>query len=167
MTDYYIFRHGDTIETDNPLIRFLGHRSDSRYIDIQPKATHALERIGNYLKAITMDVNFTSPYPRCINSALIVSKITNTVFKLDDRLTEIEKNGETISELETRVKSFLDEIDKKNYFSVVICTHGAVIAAIKHLVTSNNFFFFNIWDYPQPGHLIIIKEGKISQINFN
>lgn len=167
MTDYYIFRHGDTIETDSPLIRFFGHKSDSRYIDIEPRATNALERIGKYLKNIPTDINFTSPYPRCVNSALIVSKITNSVFKLDDRLTEIEKNGEKISDFEKRVRSFVEEVDAKKYSSVAICTHGAVIGALKHLVTKNSFNFFNTWDYPQPGNLIIIKEGHITRIDFN
>ena len=101
MTTFYIFRHGDTIETDNPIIRFFGHKNnDSHDIDILPKATYALLKIGEYLKDIPTNANFTSPYPRCIHSSEIVTRTSGKNFTPDNRLREIEKNGETLKQLD-------------------------------------------------------------------
>lgn len=168
MTAFYIFRHGDTIETDNPLVGFFGHKeSDSRSINILPKATPALARIGEYLKNIPTDANFSSPYPRCLDSAKIVESVSAKKFVADERIRELEKNGENFNEFTSRIKDFLKEIAEKKYSFVLICTHGAVIAAIKHFETGRRFFPFQVFDYPRPGNLVIIKEEKVSQINFN
>jgi broad specificity phosphatase PhoE len=84
----------------------------------------------------------------------------------NEKIREME-NGESFSSLFRRVRGFLDEIDEKKYSAVSVCTHGAVIAAIKHLKTSGRFFFFQIIDYPKPGILTIIKNGEANTINFN
>lgn len=168
MTDFYIFRHGDTVETGNPFLRFIGHRdSDTRNIQMLPDAIPALEKIGKFLKANKTDADFCSPYVRCVESAKIVGGITGKKYENDARLRELEKNGEKTFEFEKRVRSFLDEINTKNYSAVSICTHGAVIGALKDLVSSNNFNFFDTWNFPSPGNLVIIKNKKVSQINFN
>lgn len=166
MTDYYIFRHGDTRDSGSLLTRIIGHMRDSHGLPILPKGIPALERIGGYLKNIPTDANFCSPYLRCMDSAKIVGTLAHKVYRPDERLKEMER-VESFSSLLSRVKSFLSEIDKKNYSAVSICTHGAVIAALKHLKTRGRFFFFQIVDYPRPGNLIIIKNGKIEDIDFN
>jgi len=61
----------------------------------------------------------------------------------------------------------LDEIDKKNYSAVSICTHGAVMAAMKYLRLNGRFNLLQSLDYPTPGNLIVIKDGEIKTINFN
>jgi broad specificity phosphatase PhoE len=167
VTDYYIFRHGDTIETGNILVRFFGHSGDSHPLPILPKGIPALEKIGQYLKNIPTDANFCSPYLRCMDSAKIVGKISGKDYKADERIRELEKNGEKFSHFTGRIKNFIGEIEKKNYSAVSICTHGAGISAIKHLVTSGKFSFFQIWDFPPPGNLTIIKNGSVEKINFN
>jgi broad specificity phosphatase PhoE len=166
--EFYIFRHGDTVETDKFWLRFFGHKNkDSHNVDIVPKAVPALQKIGEYLKNIPIDASFSSPYPRCIHSSEIVTTTSGNIFKTDDKLREFEKNGETPKQLGLRIRNFLKEVETKKYSTIAICTHGAVIGALKHIITTDKFFFFNIWDYPQPGNLIIIKDKKISQINFN
>jgi broad specificity phosphatase PhoE len=166
MTDYYVFRHGDTRDSGNLLTRIIGHMSDSHGLPILPKGIPALEKIGGYLKNIPTDANFCSPYLRCTDSAKIAGTIAKKIFVPDERLKEME-HGESFSSLLTRVKDFLNEIDKKNYSAVSVCTHGAVIAAIKHLKTNGKFFFFQVIDYPRPGNLIIIKNGKVEDLDFN
>lgn len=168
MTAYYIFRHGDTIDSSNIYARIFGHKfADSTSIDILPQAIPSLNKIGAFLKKIKTDANFTSPYPRCVNSANIVGKISNKTFNADTRLAEFEKKGEQFLELQNRVVSFINYVESKKYSSIAVCTHGAVIGALKHLLTRNTFSFFNVWDYPQPGNLIIIKGKQIEVINFN
>lgn len=171
MTDYYVFRHGDTSESVKTLYRLLiylfGKKRDTRDLDILPSGVAALEKIGAYLKNIHTDINFTSPYLRCVKSAEIVGKIANKKFVLNENLRELESKGEKFSSFHKRVSAFLKEVEGKKYSAVTICTHGAVIAAIKHLKIDGRFYFFQVVDYPNPGNLTIIKEGKLDQINFN
>lgn len=166
MTDFFIFRHGDTKNSGNLMARIIGHMSDSHALPILPKGFPALERIGNFLKNVPTDANFCSPYLRCSDSAKIVGTIAKKKYITDERIREME-NGEGFSSLFRRVKDFLDEMDQKNYSAVSICTHGAVIAAIKHLETNGKFFFFQVIDYPRPGNLVIIKDRKVENIDFN
>lgn len=167
MTDFYIFRHGDTEESGNIIRKIFGHIGDSHNLPILAKGIPALERIGNYLKNIPTDANFCSPYLRCTDSAKIIGTVAKKKYVSDERLRELEKNGEKFSEFYKRVSDFLKEIDKKNYSAVSICTHGAVIAAIKHLKTSGKFYFFQILDFPKPGNLLVIKNGKVEDLDFN
>jgi broad specificity phosphatase PhoE len=167
MTDFYIFRHGDTKDSGSLLAKIFGHRGDSRIFPILSEGMPALEKIGRFLKNISTDANFYSPYLRCIDSANIVGVIANKKYKSDERIQELEKNGEKFIDFKKRVSDFLIEIDKKNYSAVSICTHGAVIAAIKHLKTRGKFFFFQVWDFPAPGNMTIIKNDKVSLVNFN
>ena len=167
MTDFYIFRHGDTIDSGSLLTKIFGHKRDSHALPILPKGVPALEKIGEFLKSIPTDADFCSPYLRCMDSAKIVGDIAGKIYQSDERIQELEGNGEGFPSFKKRVVDFFNEIDKKNYSTVSICTHGAVIAAIKHLKTSGKFFFFQVLDFPNPGNLIIIKNRKTSTINFN
>jgi broad specificity phosphatase PhoE len=167
MTDFYIFRHGDTIETGKWWFKFIGRKYDSRNIRILPKAKYGLEGIGKFLKNIKTDANFTSPYIRCIESSDIVGRISHKKYQPDDRIRELERNGESLRSFNERVRSFFDEIRSNNYSAVSICTHGAVIGTLKHLAKRDKFCFFHVLDYPNPGNLIIIKDGMIKTLDFN
>lgn len=171
MTDYYIFRHGDTIESQRPkfslISHFLSPKRDTSQLDILPESIPILEKIGKYLKDIKTDANFCSPYLRCINSANIAGKVANKKYSTDERLKELESIAEPFPHFSGRIKDFLEEMNAKNYKAVSICTHGAVIAAIKHLEVNRNFNFIQVWDYPSPGILTTIIDRKITQINFN
>jgi len=170
MTDFYIFRHGDTMETKSSgifakFIRQKGGGSPS--LPILPKGVPALEKIGKFLKDIPIDAGFTSPYLRCAESAKIVEAVSNKKYVLDERIRELQGGRKNFSDFRERIIEFLDEIGEKNYSAVSICTHGAVVAAIKHLKTDGKFFFFQVWDFPAPGKLIIIKNKKVNTIDFN
>jgi len=167
MTDLYIFRHGDTIESGSLLAKIFGYHGNTHTMPILAKGVPALEKIGNYLKNVPTDANYCSPYLRCIDSAKIVGTVAGKIYKADERLREFKEDGEKFSHFRKRVENFLSETDKKNYSAVSICTHGAVIAAIKHLQNGGNFFFFQVLDFPKPGDLIIIKDKKIKTIDFN
>lgn len=170
MTTFYIFRHGNTKNTEgvSSLIRHLtpdgGGPMD---LPILPKSKYALEKIGKYLKGIPTEANFTSPYLRCKDSSKIVSEMSGKVFKEEERIRELTRNIKGFVGFKGRVKDFLKEVEDKNYSAVTICTHGAVIAAIKHLVTTGKFYYFQGIDFPAPGNLMIIKGKKVEILNFN
>ena len=51
---------------------------------------------------------------------------------------------------------------------VLIITHGAVIAALTHLLAREVFNISEITDYPKPGVMTVIERGKVAQlIDFN
>lgn len=167
MTEFYIFRHGDTKDSGSLLAKIFGHRGDSHIFPILSEGMPALEKIGRFLKNISTDADFCSPYLRCVDSAGIVGSVANKKYRPDERIRELEKNGEKFTGFKKRVSDFINEIEKRNYSAVSICTHGAVIAAIKHLKTNGKFFFFQVLDFPTPGNLVIIKNGKVKDIDFN
>ena len=167
MTDFYIFRHGDTKDSGSLLAKIIGHQGDTHMLPILPKGKPALERIGNFLKNIPTDADFCSPYLRCKESVKIVGSIAKKKYEIDERIRELENNGESFTSFKKRIGDFLNEIDKKNYSAVSICTHGAVIAAIKHFETCGKFYIFQVLDFPNPGNLIIVKNREINTINFN
>ncbi len=160
MTKYYIFRHGQTKYS-----KFhLSYPKNNQSIEILPEAVPALEKLAEYLKNIKSDYNVSSEYLRCRQSTAIVTKISGLKFERDPRLNE--KSSESFDNFRKRVKEFLEETESKNYKTVVICTHGAVIAAIKNLLLKNSFKRREIVFYPRPGVLLIIEGKKIEQINF-
>jgi broad specificity phosphatase PhoE len=167
MTDLYIFRHGDTKISGSLVAKIFSHHGDTHTMPILPKSIPTLKKIGKYLKNIPTDVNFCSPYLRCVDSAKIAGTIAGKIYRADERIREFKEKGEKFSSFRKRVADFLEEIDKKGYSAVSICTHGAVIAALKHLKTHGNFFFFQVLDFPKPGNLIIIKNGEVNMVNFN
>ena len=169
MTDFYIFRHGETRETDGGGIfaGFFRLGGGQPSLPILTKGIPTLEKIGKFLKDIPIDASFTSPYLRCVESSKVVGSISGKRFIEDERIRELEGGIKKFGRFRERVFDFLSEIHKKNYSAISICTHGAVIAAIKHYETTGRFFFPQLLDFPNPGNLIIIKDSKVKKINFN
>jgi broad specificity phosphatase PhoE len=161
MTKYYIFRHGETKYS-----KFhLSYPRDSRLIEILPEGIPAIKKIGEYLKEIESDYNAVSEFDRCQTTIKIVSETSGKNFKKEARLNEFER--ESFSEFKNRVKSFVDEIGEKNYRNVVICTHGAVVAALKKLLTGKNIRIIDLPFYPKTGTILRIEGNKIEEIDFN
>jgi broad specificity phosphatase PhoE len=163
--DIYIFRHGDTSNSKNFFKRFYKQKNTLK-LPILPEGRIALKKMGNYLKNIHTDANFTSPFLRCRESSQIISQVAGKKFVPDARIAEFEGDV-SFKELTEKVNSFLDDMHKHNYSSILICTHGAVIAAIKHFILHGYFYRFQLIDYPSPGKLLILKNKKITEINFN
>lgn len=164
--DLYIYRHGDTVNTNSLFKRFFGVEGSTQNLPILPKGVYALKEIAKFLKNTPTQAGFCSPYLRCIQSTQIVSGITNKNYEIDERITEFE-GKEKFGSLIKRVDNFLKDVERKNFDSVSICTHGAVISAIKHLTKNGKFYYFQLFDYPSPGKLTIIKDGRTETLNFN
>ena len=161
MTKYYIFRHGQTKYSKY----HLPYPKDNRFVEILPESKVAIEKLAKYLKKIKSLKNFSSEYRRCQQTAEIVTKITGLKFKKDKRLNE--KSGENFGDFKARVKDFIEEIEKKNYEMVMICSHGAIIAALRKMLLKKSLRITNLPFYPKTGVLMIVNGKKIEYIDFN
>ena len=171
--NYYIFRHGETFATK-------GHTEYGDKIlsaSTLPEGIPVTKRLAEYLKNIQTDFNVRSELLRVEQTAEIITKITEKKFETDARLNDtmvapkelkdVYPHTETKDEFITRIKSFLTDLQSKPYETVLIGTHGGVIAALKHLVVNGEFDYHSIMDIPKPGVLTIIKDGEIEEIDFN
>lgn len=160
---FYIFRHGETFATK----RGTGYGVRIFSAPILPEATGALERMGAYLKNIPTEYNASSALKRCRQTAEIIGRESGKEFVFDKRLNEYFL--ESFGHFKQRLGSFLADIEKQRYESVVICTHGACISALISLLTAkkDHQASFNLFQYPPPGVLTVIEETNIQEINFN
>lgn len=159
---YYIFRHGLT----NALKTATAYGDTILTAPIVKDGEEAIEKIGEYLKDKETDFNVSSPIIRCKQTSGIVSKIIGKKFIFDDRLTEY--NLESQASLEERLKSLLSKIEEKGYEKIAICTHGAVISVlIAQIASTQSSTKYDIYNYPDPGVLVIIQDKNLQEINFN
>ncbi len=165
---YYLFRHGDTFVTKGQRLwyypTFLPETAFSYgtkvfSASILDEAKPVIQKLAEYLKDIPTDFNTSSQFRRCRQTVQIVEKITHKEFVFDKRLNEFV--FETPWRFRYRVRSFLQDLQHKNYQSVAICTHGAVLAMIASILTGKKVGF------PKPGVLVIIKGNEISYKDFN
>lgn len=158
---FYIFRHGETFATKAGT----GYGIRVFTAPILEEGIPTLEKMGVYLKDIHSDYNVSSQVKRCRQTVAIIGKESKKEFVFDKRLNEyfIESFGH----FRNRIKSFLLEMEEKQYETILICTHGAVIAGLISLLTGKNFQPYNLFTYPEPGVLTIIKDKTTQQINFN
>lgn len=161
MTKYYIFRHGQTLNSKY----HLPYPKDNRQIKILKDSIPALKEMAEYLKNISPDLSVSSEYLRCRQTTKIITKITGIKFKKDHRLNELGE--ETFLEFTSRIKNFLEEMKKNKYQTIFICTHGAVIATIKNLLINDQMKRRKLPFFPKPGILLCIEDKIITKIDFN
>lgn len=159
MKTFYLFRHALAVLPG----QVYGDRIFSA--EILPEGIPAIKKLAEYLITIPTDYNVSSEILRCKQTAHIISETTNKNFVFDVRLNELHQ--ESAEEFIKRVKSFLDEVNSSQYESILICTHGAVIAALKHLITEDSIEESDLFDYSNPGELLTLQDKTISLKNFN
>lgn len=125
----------------------------------------AFKKLTLFLKDIRESLNISSKILRCRQSAKIISQITHKKFIYDPRINEFYH--EEFEDFTKRVTDFLQDLEKNDHQNIIICTHGIVIAAIKNLILKGKFTKSNRYDYPPTGELVIIKNNKIQNIDFN
>ncbi len=171
--NYYIFRHGETFATK-------GNVEYGKHVIDAPTLREGIpttKRMAEYLKEINTNFNVRSEFLRVAQTAAIITDITGRRFETDARLNDtlvapkeyetMYPKTETREEFIARVTSFVDDLKSKPYDTVLIGTHGGVIAALKHLLVNGEFDYKNIMDFPRPGVLTIIKGNTIEEIDFN
>jgi len=145
---YYLFRHGLAIKPGQ------NYQPNNQNIPLLPEAKKDIIKLANKLKHINTDLNLCSQYLRCRQTADLVAQITGKKFIIDAKLNEFQ--SETFAQFKNRIKSFLKKIHSQNSQHILICTHGAVIAAITHLVKEGKFKLKHELDYPPPAGLRIL-----------
>ncbi len=168
---FLIFRHG--LATRNPN----GYGEQILSAPLLDEGIPAIEKLGLFLAKSAGDFQYCSEILRCRQTAEIVTKITDKQFVFDARLNEYHQ--EPFPQFVERVDSFLVEtIEKADRFkqtrdateepvTIWICTHGAVIAALKHLLLEGSFSQENELDYTQPGELLEIWKKSLQLHIFN
>ena len=159
--NYYIFRHAETYfsNLDIPY----GEQIESAEILLE--GIPATQKLSEKLESIQTDVNYTSPYKRCLQTVEIVNKYTGKEFLVDERLHDY--NAESVPEMFDRLSKFYDDLRSKNYKSVAICTHGYPIVVLQSLITKVKFTQKDLDSYPRTGTLLIIRDKKVELLDFN
>ncbi len=156
---FYLFRHALATKS------LFGYGDKIVTAEILKEAIPPIERMADFLKTVPSDFNACSEFTRCRQTAAIVTKKTGKQFTLDKRLNEYY--DESFGDLRDRVKDFVEDMQTAKHTSILICTHGAVVAAIKNLILKNTFGILKLYDYPKTGVLLIIKGGRVEEIDFN
>lgn len=163
MKTLYLFRHGLTAAIKER--RTYG--DDLLSAEILPEGKPVIERIGMYLKAVPKSKNYSSEFRRCRQTVEIIENISAKEFIFDKRLNEFQTGiPETQVQFLARMDSFYLDIQLVSEDDIIICTHGAVIAAILNLSRFGTAEFVEPY-YPDPGILLIVRGEEIKQIDFN
>ena len=159
----YIFRHGQTYFSKNNIL--YGNKIETA--EILAEGIPIVKKLAEYLKGIKTDANFTSPYKRCVQTSGLVLEITGKKFTVDENLRDWDPGKETVEDMIKRIKVFSKKLDASRYSSVSICTHGFPINAIIAYFTKGKIERADLENYPNPGVLVTIENGKVSYKDFN
>lgn len=161
MAKFYIFRHGETFATKDS--KGYGWRIFSA--SILDEGIPVIEKMGTYLKSVPSDFNASSQYRRCRQTVAIVNQASGKGFVFDLRLNEYFL--ETFNNFYKRLNSFLDFVEKEEYKSVLVCTHGACIAVLLKILRGQTPSKQDLFYYPRPGVLTIVDGKKTEEVDFN
>ncbi len=158
---YYIFRHGLAVKAGEE------YGENNMTTPLLPKGVNSTKKMAEYfLKNVSESINFSSAWLRCQQTSKIIAGATGKQFTTDTRLNEYYM--EEFNSVCLRVESFLKNITSMNDSRFLICTHGSIISALKYLITTGKFDENNLFDYPLPGELLIIKNNKVEKVlSFN
>lgn len=155
----YFFRHG------------LATRSTSGYGDqivtaeLLPEGVPAVERMAKFLTTQPYDAGFRSEFIRCQQTASKITQLTGQGFVPDPRLNEFHL--ESFDVFTARVQAWCEWIQKQSYQHVWVCTHGAVIAAAKNLLTKGFYEPDDELDFPYTGEIWIVNNSNVERHDFN
>ena len=160
MPKLYLFRHGLATKSA------IGYGEEIVSASLLPQGLPAINKLGEYLSTTQVDYFVSSLYPRCLQTAEIVSKKTGEKYQTDERLNEY--HNISFEEFKRKITYFLQFIEEKKYQNVWICTHVAVIMAIKKLVVGEDVLESDLFsNLPLPGALTVISEKITEEIDFN
>lgn len=158
---YYIFRHGLTLAAKQR--RWYWNALYSAQILDEGKPS--IERIANHLKRVKSDYNVCSPFKRCRQTADIVTRVTGKKFVSEKRIGEY--TFEFPWSFKRRVLRFIEDMENSNHKVIIICTHSVVIEMLIQYATNGKISLIHRLKSPLTGVLTVIKDKKISEIDFN
>lgn len=159
--NYYIFRHGETFSTRDKV-----PYGDKQYeAEVLPEGIEPIKRLANYLAYTKTDYHITSELIRCLQTSQIVTQITGKKFEQNPLLNEYLEDA--FDEFKERMKTLVASLEEEHGRTYLICTHGAVISALKHLIIYGEYEEQNLMDFPVPGTLMIINNTGSEIVDFN
>ncbi len=158
----YLFRHAQTFESKNSI----DYGADNFNTPILYEGREPIEKMGEYLKNIPSDFNISSPFLRCKQTVEIITEKTGKEFDFDNKL------GEFIDipyvQFKLRIANFLEEMKSKNYKTILICTHGAVMSVLLHLLLDRiPEKSIPVSEYVKTGVLIKVENQMVEKLDFN
>jgi broad specificity phosphatase PhoE len=156
---WYIFRHALATYSKN------GYGDQIISAPILPEARASIEAMAHYLNDITSSANYSSEYLRCRQTAEIISNVANKKFVFDDRINEF--HDEPFEAFHERVHNWYSEVANAQPANIIVCSHGAVLSALRHIVIRGDFIEQGLLDYPPCGELMIIRDKEVQIIDFN
>lgn len=158
---FMIFRHGKALPQGQ------NYGSSVLTAELLPEGRPPIERMAEAMarSKLHSDANFTSPVLRCRQTVEIIENKTHKIFVPDSRLDEF--HDETIQGFIDRIWSFAEEIKTVPATSILICTHGACIAALRHIILHGKFSEAQIDDYTSTGQMLTIEKGREKITDFN
>ncbi len=163
MIKFYIFRHAETFPSKNTAGIY---DNDNFSTPVLYSGIDITIKLAQYLKNVPSDLNVSSPFERCKETVEIITQMTGKEFIFDERVGEYFQ----ISYLDfrARIEDFLKEVKEKGYKDIIICTHGAVISQLVHLLCDDKpEEDIPISEGKNTGVLIIIEDKKFKEIDFN
>lgn len=164
----YIFRHALATHSKH------GYGDDVFSARILPEGIKPIRKMGEYLKNVQTDGNFTSEFIRCRETADIITEISGKVFTPDARLNEFQpffdpnpNLVEPFDSFKKRLTSFYTELVQKNYSSVLVCTHGSVLSGLRWLAQKGDVIENNLRWFPKTGVLVKVDKETIEEMDFN
>lgn len=152
---FYLFRHGLATHSAD------GYGDQALTATLLPEGKSAVHQLGIYLKQFPVELALTSPVPRCLQTAEIVAEHTGWQFQIEKQVTEYYP--EVFAPFYDRLVNYTRELLTLPQHHIAICTHGGVIAGLRHLLTENRFAETQILDYPKPAGLVIINSKDQTQ----
>ena len=155
---WYIFRHGLATHSKN------GYGDQILTAQVLPEGRPPIERLGVYMRVLPYEVGYRSHLLRCEKTAQIVTDATGNPFMPDARLNE--QYQETFESVHDRVQAFVADANASPHTYIWVCTHGVIIAALRHFILDGQFWRSMENNYTQPGELLMIANGKDEVLNF-
>ena len=159
----YVFRHGETYFTKNNL----PYGKDVYKAEILAEGIPVVKKLAIHLTDKKIELFYSSPFKRCVQTSKIVSGIVGLDFKKDYRLSEFIYEKDNLEDVRSRILNFLEEIEKLKSHTIAICTHGEIISGIIKLVTKGGYEESDMHAYPNPGILVEIKDKEAKYTDFN
>ena len=158
---YYIVRHGETFASRDGVP--YGEKQEEA--EILPEAFPPIIKLSEYLRTVHTDLNYTSPKLRCLQTSQIITEHSGKVFEKLPLLDEYLEP--TFEEFKKRIKKTIEKLESQEGKTYLLCTHGGVISALKHLLIFDEYEEKDLLDYPVTGTLMIINSSGSEIIDFN
>ena len=173
----YFLRHGQS----NYNVKDLCNSNPKKPVHLTELGKKQIEKAGEILKNEKLDIIFVSQFPRTKESAKIINKERKIKIKIDKRINDrktgfegksyydyvkaIEKDkffiklkgGESFQEEKKRVFSFLKDLIKRHYNTVLVVTHEEIIKIVQGYF--NNLSDEQMWK-------IKVDNGQLMKFEF-